>query len=168
MYVIEYFQKLIKAFDKERKCDKCWRFHAPLSLQTANIQQNESEDCDCVFVEVVNLNWRYNRTYSANSQFPTGTERITNVRIRFLMEDELGRNNYDEILGYSVSEGRWEKYLKPIQECITPDSLDRFCEELGYSVDILTPFQIDLIADPNIKDRNMVGIDCRIALRERL
>ncbi len=165
--VIDYLHKLIDRFNEEQNCGKCWVFTAPLDNATGNTYQIREENCDCVHFIV------YRQRITETPTFGSVFHAIRNNVIRHTITFHVGviakfsENNWDEIKGYDIEDGRYKKYLLPIQKCLTTNNFNDFCRILGYPMRI-TSLNLETIANPKIYDENFVGYSGSITFEEQV
>lgn len=139
MDIVDFWSKQIAKWKEEDKCGMCWEFSAPLFENATNIQQNE-EAC-CTYVFLTELKTRKNfKKYDGYGQ--TGYSFIESCdysfTVHFVRQGDLGTNNYNEIKGHPIDEGRYNTIYKPITDCLDCDLELDFCEFVGEQVDNLT------------------------------
>lgn len=167
MNFIELFQKQIEKYNADQKCGYCWFFSAPLTESAANIQQLR-DDAKCC-VQVMYLQDRQ-AAFSVQTNYDERTTFIRdrfcteNLRLLFVLPDELGKNNYNEIDGHPVNEGRWED-LMTLKDCIGCGFQIDFCELIGVQWQVVKweGFQRILYLD-----NNYIGYEVNVTLRSRI
>lgn len=131
MDIVDFWKQQIDKWNEDEKCGMCWNFSAPLFENASNIQQT-SESC-CTYVFLTNIKRVKNfRTY------PTGMTDVDSCDYSFnlhvIRKGDLGTNNYNEIRGYAVADGRYNEIYKPIADCLDCDLQLDFCEFLGVNI----------------------------------
>jgi len=157
--IVGFWKDLVDQWNLASKCGECWYFGAPLEEAKVNIQQS-SDPC-CVHVFVTDIEEQVLRTY-ASTGFQNGRADTCSFTLWVLKQDELGKNNFNEILGHSITESKWETILKPLKECFKAKDLIDFCAQLGYYVQIPV---WNLTTRINYQDMNYTGWAIRAQFR---
>lgn len=163
MDIVDFFKKQTEHWDAEGKCGFCWEFGAPLEEAEANKQQTE-RGC-CVNVFLTDLKKDVVRGYSSQTGFQNSRADNYSFTLYVLKRDELGKNNYNEIIGHPIDESRWETILKPLQECVTEEGVLEFCNILGINIDIP---RWSMSTKINYLDDNYTGWMIRATFREKI
>lgn len=133
MDIVQFWQDVAEAFNDVAKCNFCWFFGAPLSNDMANRQQSPVEACECVHLLLTETAKNSIKGYSSSTGLLNSHVDDYTFTLLAVKKDEIGTNTHNEIAGHDISEGKWQKILRPLQECLEGDEvLERlFCEILG-------------------------------------
>lgn len=169
MDVVEFFKQVAADWQVAQKCGFCWSFGAPLEESAVNKQQapdGEEPDEDlscCVNVLLADIVIAPQRTFDPVTTFQTSRADNHSFTLYVLRQDEIGKNNYNEIAGHPIEESKWAETLRPLQKCLTAENLLPFCEKLGHSIQI-TAWQ--MTAKTNYLDQNYTGWQIRATFKE--
>jgi hypothetical protein len=94
--------------------------------------QQEDEDC-CVHVFLTDIKFREAKQRNAVTGLTIGKTCVWTFSLWVLKKENLGVNNYNEIKGYPIEEGKWNTIFLPIIECLGCDSILDTCELLGVT-----------------------------------
>lgn len=140
MNIVEHFKEKVTQWNAEQKCGFCFEFGAPLDESTLNKQQ--TENC-CVNVFITDISMRSG--YSNKEGF-NGSKVLKSCfysfNLWFLVKSDLGTNNYNEILGHSIEESKWETIFNPLLECFgcgvnVCESADNFAGYTRYGASLV-------------------------------
>lgn len=134
MNIVDLLERQVQKWNEEQKCGFCWTFGAPLTESAANLQQPREDSKCCVQVLFLQDKVVPFSTTNVYNQFTGLRERAVctrNFQILFLLPEDLGRNNYNEISGHEVSQSKWAMTLQRLQECLSCDVHFDFCELIG-------------------------------------
>jgi hypothetical protein len=130
--IVDFWEQQVAKWQEEEKCGFCWEFGAPLFENASNIAQTE-EDC-CTYVFLTNIKKKRNfKRYPIGTVYVDSCDYSFNVHI--IRKGDLGTNNYNEIKGYAIADGRYNTIYKPIADCLDCDVELDFCEFIGLQVD---------------------------------
>lgn len=136
MDVVEFWQRQVDLWNQENYCDRCWTFGAPLTEEGVNRQQQPQEAACCVNVILASLRETILPRYNASTGLMNVREQTHTMTVHFLVRDEMGKNTYNESLGHPIEESKWKTIIQPLKRCLRAENLMRFCEILGYRVEI--------------------------------
>lgn len=137
MDIVDFWDQLITQWKAESKCGFCWTFEAPLIESQSNIIQTEQGSECCIDVILTDVVERESSKYHPITELENGLNEDFSFTIHFVMEGELGENNYTEVKGHLKSDSRYIKTYKPIRECLDRNELKTaLCEYTGKQVDI--------------------------------
>lgn len=153
MDIIYFWKEQIRLWNEESKCGLCFEFSAPLIPSQINIVQEEN--C-CVNVFLTDLKFREIKNRNPVTGLLIGKTCVWNFSIYFLVRENLGVNNYNEIKDHPIEESKWETIFKPIIDCLGCDNILDTCELLG-----VTNVNVDMPSDAllihNYLDNNYNG-----------
>jgi len=161
MDIVEFFKQVAADWNAETKCGFCWEFGAPLEESAANKQQQETKCCVKLMLYDITVNQQ--RTFDPVTTFQTGRADSHSFTLLAVKQDDIGKNNYNEIQGHPIEESKWEETLRPLQECLSAENLLPFCEKLGYSVQVTA---WNMSTKTNYLDANYTGWQIRATFKE--
>lgn len=167
MNYIEFFEKQIEKYNKESKCDFCWFFSAPLTRSAMNVQQLREDSKCCVqvmYVQDEGSAFSTQNNYNFQTTFRQEAYCQENFILYFLIPDNLGKNNYNEIDGYSIEESRSEVLMR-LKDCISCDVNLDFCEFLNQEMFITRWDGYQHILK---EDNNYIGYKVYVSLRDKM
>lgn len=158
---VVFWDNLIQDFNKENKCDFCWRFYAPMREIDLNLVRKKDECCVNVFL-VWNGAQDFNTlaNFDINKGIPINPIEVFNYQVFFLVPSKEGINNYNEIPNHPVDESRYETILRPIRECINYNIFNDLCLKFG-----ITSFNGSYVYD--YQDEMYYGIKLNITTQKR-
>jgi len=158
--VVKAFADMAEYWNTNNACGWCWEFEAPLRESDLNESQPKSDEC-CT--RVMATNYRITKSRRYNDHLSTSQESIThNITLRFLRQDDIGKNVYTEQAGHPLSESKWATILDPMRQCI---NFEDACLVLGIVLPITrenwspvideydgnyTGWKVDLVITENI------------------
>ena len=134
MDIVKFWQQQVEKWSEDEKCGMCWEFSAPLFENASNVQQTTESCCNYVFLTNLRKVKNY-RTYPSGHTFVESCDYAFNLHV--IRKGDLGTNNYNEIPGYAIADGRYEKIYKPIADCLDCDLELDFCDFIGLQVNEL-------------------------------
>ena len=161
MDLVDFFKQVVADWNAEAKCGFCWEFGAPLQESGANKQQQQTKCCVNVLVSDLTVNQQ--RAFDPVTTFQTSRADSHSFTLLVLKQDEIGKNNYNEVQGHPIEESKWVETLRPLQECLSAENLLPFCEKLGYSVQV-TAWQMS--TKTNYLAANYTGWQIRATFKE--
>jgi hypothetical protein len=153
MDIVLFWKKQVDLWNENQKCNLCWEFSAPLVNSQINIVQNEK--C-CVNVFLTDLKFREVKDYNQITGLVAKIRCVWNVTVHFLVRENLGVNNYNEIKGYPIEESKWENIFKPIIDCVGCGNILDTCEISGHS-NLKIEMGSDAVLVHNYLDENYNG-----------
>lgn len=133
MNLIQFWQDQVTKWNNEQKCGLCWEFDAPLTQSAVELHQpTKGTEC-CVQVLLVRDQvpaFNMTNNYNNVTGLLTNVACNTSFQLLFLMQMDMGTNNYNEIKNHPVEQGKWVK-LGELENCIGCDMNLDFCELIG-------------------------------------
>lgn len=157
MNIVQFWSDQVALWNEQDKCGLRWTFSAPLVNSQINIVQSETneEDC-CVHVFLTDVRFREVKQRNSVTGLTIGKTCVWTFSLWVLKRENLGVNNYNEIKGHPVEEGKWNTIFLPIIECLGCDNILDTCELLG-----VTNVNVDMNQDAtlihNYLDENYNG-----------
>lgn len=151
--IVKFWKDQTELWNEQEKCGLCWQFSAPLVLSQINIVQEEN--C-CVNVFLTDLKFREIKNRNATTGLITSKTCVWNFSIYFLVRENLGVNNYNEIKDHPIEESKWERIFKPIIDCLGCDNILDTCELLGVT-NVNVDMPSDAVLIHNYLDNNYNG-----------
>jgi hypothetical protein len=138
--LIQFWQDQVNKWNEETKCGFCWEFGAPLTESAVELfKPKDGKEC-CVQVLLVRdkgLAFSTSNTYNNTTGFLTGVTCNTGFSIYFVLEMDLGTNNYNEIKDHSIEQAKWKKLVE-LEQCLSCEVILDFCEFIGSTRRITT------------------------------
>ena len=116
MDAINHFKMVVTYLDLVRFCGRRWWFGGSLTPSAANKARPDIER-GCVYVFLTDLAYGTTRTYGDMPR-PRDKRITTTFNLYIMMEDELGRNNDNEIPHHIGPTSRWDAILNPLRLCL--------------------------------------------------
>lgn len=135
--IVDFWKQQTKIWNDDLKCGLCWNFSAPLVSSQINVVQSETneEDC-CVHVFLTDIKFREAKQINSVTGLTTSKQCIWNFTLHAYIKSDLGTNNYNEVKGHPIEEGKWNTIFYPLIECLGCDNLLDLCEILGKKVQV--------------------------------
>lgn len=141
MDIVDFWKKQVYKWNEEEKCDLCWSFSAPLTESAVNIVQSTEETKCCVKVMLVRERVTAFSTandYDLTTGLLKGVTCNKGFQLLFLVESNIGLNNYNEINGHPTDESKWSNILQVLEDCISCDAFLDFCSIIGVGSRVTT------------------------------
>jgi hypothetical protein len=133
---ITFFEQQIQIYNEDEKCDSCWSFSAPLKESAINITQPLPDEKCCVKVFLTDLTTSQNNEYNNTTNYITRKTCDYTFNLFVLKDSTIGRNNYDEMKGYSIDESKWKLIFEPLEQCMGCDAQLDFCDIMGFNIQV--------------------------------
>lgn len=136
--IVELWKSIVEKYQEDGQCDFCWKFYAPLTELKLNLVRDVlvepgSDDVNqacCVHVFLLRNqpdDFSSSPNYSTYGNINTVVH-SENYVVYFLIKSKEGLNNYNEMPGHPISEGRHETIFKPLRDCINSSILTDICK----------------------------------------
>jgi len=161
--MIHFFEQQIQKYHAEKKCGFSWTFSAPLTNQALHLQEirpAEKNFLQVMFLQEKQPAFSVQNNYNPQTGFLTNRFYIENFELFFLLPNNLGVNNYNEIAGHNISESRSAE-LKKIKNCISDLQLD-FCDFLGQNFQLI---KWDGYQKINFTPNNYIGYGVAVSVK---
>jgi len=136
--MIYFFEQQITKYNTEKKCGFSWTFSAPLTEEALYLQQirpSQKKHLQAMFLQEKQPAFSVQNIYDPKTGLLINRFYIENFSLFILLPDQLGVNNYNEIIGGDTLESRSAKLMK-IKSCIA-DLQPDFCDFLGSDLQLI-------------------------------
>ncbi len=157
--IVSLLKSIVNQFNEDEQCGKCWKFvHARKDYSNLYEAAKDEKCCNHFLLE----------KYSVSSSFEIDSDTgISDLSYQdFQFEAFVGTQSdmdraYDNELGNPSSEGKFEKYIEPIEDCIGSGFQSSLCDIVEASA--ITRWSYD--SKINYKDTNYDGIYLKGTIR---
>lgn len=162
MNIVDFFKEKVEGYNTEKKCGYCWSFHYGRGDYT-NLLKKKNCNCDCC---VTFLLEKYVPTtiYKVDDSDGYSEKFYTDYNFELFVgvDSDFTRQLYKEVEGCKVSEGKYERYLKPLETCLQ----DVFDVDLCAGINPAAITRIAMYEKLNYKDQNYDGYFIKGILRK--
>lgn len=167
MNVIDVIGQQVALWNTENKCGLCWEYvPSGRADYFNNIKLRDDREC-CVYLAVLGVRTRSGLIQEG--EFISKRYCDWQVRLFAGIPSRLDIQFYNENLMHSEDEGKWEKYLQPIFECVgCSNCVELDLCEIHNCLGQTTVEPVSWSADMklNYQDFNMDGVFVEATFRE--